>query len=257
MNCKNCGTAVEDGKKFCPNCGTPLTEDTPTPMPEAVPDAVPDMPETAPILDAPEQMPDAAPEAPQPAPETSAPQSQAAPQAQPQQPAGGENPYAMPGNTIPGGAGVPPVNGTPYDPTTNPIPPMGQQPKKKKKTGLIVAIILIPILIILIIIGVIVGIGVNMGTKGAKTVDKYWDAHVNCDAEALADLCPDDFWNYISDTYDLTEEEAVDAMGRYRQVWSEGLLRHLCGCKLHRYRRRRFRAGRLFHLDCQGERSVV
>ena len=209
MNCKNCGTAVEDGKKFCPNCGTPLTEDTPTPMPEAVPDAVPDMPETAPIPDAPEQMPDAAPEAPQPAPETSAPQSQAAPQAQPQQPVGGENPYAMPGNTIPGGAGVPPVNGTPYDPTTNPIPPMGQQPKKKKKTGLIVAIILIPILIILIIIGVIVGIGVNMGTKGAKTVDKYWDAHVNCDAEALADLCPDDFWNYISDTYDLTEEEAA------------------------------------------------
>ena len=119
MNCKNCGTAVEDGKKFCPNCGTPLTEDTPTPMPEAVPDAVPDMPETAPIPDAPEQMPDAAPEAPQPAPETSAPQSQAAPQAQPQQPAGGENPYAMPGNTIPGGAGVPPVNGTPYAmPTT-------------------------------------------------------------------------------------------------------------------------------------------
>ena len=43
MNCKNCGTAVEDGKKFCPNCGTPLTEDTPTPMPEAVPDAVPDL----------------------------------------------------------------------------------------------------------------------------------------------------------------------------------------------------------------------
>ena len=35
---------------------------------------------------------------------------------------------------------------------------------------------------------------------------------MNCDAEALADLCPDDFWNYISDTYDLTEEEAVDAM---------------------------------------------
>lgn len=223
MNCKNCGTAVEDGKKFCPNCGTPLTEDTPTPMPEAVPDAVPDMPETAPILDAPEQMPDAAPEAPQPAPETSAPQSQAAPQAQPQQPAGGENPYAMPGNTIPGGAGVPPMNGTPYDPTTNPIPPMGQQPKKKKKTGLIVAIILIPILIILIIIGVIVGIGVNMGTKGAKTVDKYWDAHVNCDAEALADLCPDDFWNYISDTYDLTEEEAVDAMGRYMNDYADSL----------------------------------
>ena len=37
MNCKNCGTAVEDGKKFCPNCGTPLTEDTTTPMPELSP----------------------------------------------------------------------------------------------------------------------------------------------------------------------------------------------------------------------------
>ena len=80
-----------------------------------------------------------------------------------------------------------------------------------------------PQLQILIIIGVIVGIGVNMGTKGAKTVDKYWDAHVNCDAEALADLCPDDFWNYISDTYDLTEEEAVDAMGRYMNDYADSL----------------------------------
>lgn len=24
MTCKKCGTAVEDGKKFCPTCGNPM-----------------------------------------------------------------------------------------------------------------------------------------------------------------------------------------------------------------------------------------
>ena len=56
----------------------------------------------------------------------------------------------MPGNTIPGGAGVPPVNGTPYDPTTNPIPPMGQQPKKKKRWW-------IPVLIVVLVAALGVG----------------------------------------------------------------------------------------------------
>ena len=41
---------------------------------------------------------------------------------------------------------------------------------------------------------------------------------------ALADLCPDDFWNYISDTYDLTEEEAVDAISAYAQSVDDAVL---------------------------------
>ena len=116
------------------------------------------------------------------------------------------------------GANVPP-----YDPTVNPVPPVGQPPKKKKKTGLIVALILIPILLILIVVGVIVGIGVNLGTKAAKNNAAYWNAHINCDGEALAELCPDSFWDYISDTYDLSEEDAVAAMNQYMQDYSDTL----------------------------------
>ncbi len=221
MNCKNCGIAVEDGKKFCPNCGAPLTDAAPAP--EAVPDAP--APETpTPETEAPAAEMPSAPEV-APAPEA-APSPQPEPIPQPSAPDAAANPYSMPGNTIPGGASggaVPPVGGMPYDPAGNPVPPMGQLPKKKKKTGLIVALILIPILLIVIVIGVIAGVGVSMAKKSEKTVDDYWNAHVNCDAEALADLCPDDFWSYISDTYDLTEEEAVAAMSLYMQDYADSL----------------------------------
>ena len=46
MTCKKCGTAVEDGKKFCPTCGNPMAapeaaapapEPTPAPAPEPTP----------------------------------------------------------------------------------------------------------------------------------------------------------------------------------------------------------------------------
>ena len=177
MTCKKCGTAVEDGKKFCPTCGNPLTE----------PEAAAPTPE------------------PTPAPEpTAAPTGSGIPNA-------AANPFEMPQGQ------------TPYDSTVNPVPPVGQPPKKKKKTGLIVALILIPILLILIVVGVIVGIGVNLGTKAAKNNDAYWSAHVNCDGEALAELCPDSFWDYISDTYDLSEEDAVAAMNQYMQDYSDTL----------------------------------
>ena len=177
MTCKKCGTAVEDGKKFCPTCGNPM----------AAPEAAAPAPEPTPA----------------PAPEpTAAPAGSEIPNA-------AANPFEMPQGQ---GANVPP-----YDPTVNPVPPVGQPPKKKKKTGLIVALILIPILLILIVVGVIVGIGINLGTKAAKNNAAYWNAHINCDGEALAELCPDSFWDYISDTYDLSEEDAVAAMNQYMQ----------------------------------------
>ena len=74
-----------------------------------------------------------------------------------------------------------------------------------------------------IVVGVIVGIGINLGTKAAKNNDAYWNAHINCDGEALAELCPDSFWDYISDTYDLSEEDAVAAMNQYMQDYSDTL----------------------------------
>ena len=187
MTCKKCGTAVEDGKKFCPTCGNPM----------AAPEAAAPAPEPTPAP------------TPAPAPEpTAAPAGSGIPNA-------AANPFEMPQGQ---GANVPP-----YDPTVNPVPPVGQPPKKKKKTGLIVALILIPILLILIVVGVIVGIGVNLGTKAAKNNDAYWNAHINCDGEALAELCPDSFWDYISDTYDLSEEDAVAAMNQYMQDYSDTL----------------------------------
>ena len=37
------------------------------------------------------------------------------------------------------------------------------------------------------------------------------------------ELCPDSFWDYISDTYDLSEEDAVAAMNQYMQDYSDTL----------------------------------
>ena len=40
MTCKKCGTAVEDGKKFCPTCGNPMAAPeaaAPAPEPTAAP----------------------------------------------------------------------------------------------------------------------------------------------------------------------------------------------------------------------------
>lgn len=36
--CKNCGTAIEDGINFCPECGTRITCDVPAPAPAATTD---------------------------------------------------------------------------------------------------------------------------------------------------------------------------------------------------------------------------
>lgn len=222
MFCKQCGIEVEDDKKFCPNCGNALENTVADPVPEAIPDAVPDTavtPDIPPVTAAPES-------AAAPTPETgsTAENSYAAGSAIPTSAA---NPYdttgSMPGSTpnpIPGA--VP--GGMPYDPTMNPVPPMNQPPKKKKKkVWLIVLLICIPILLIVIVVACLFGYGVSVGKQGAEAVNDYWDAYVNGSGETFAEMVPDDFWTYISDTYDVTEEEAVAGMNLYLQEVSDEL----------------------------------
>lgn len=229
MNCKQCGASIDEGLKFCPNCGAVVATDAVSPLASA--DSV-DTPasefqttaDTAsvqtgdsafePAADSISSVPEASADS-----VTSNPMpNNIPPQPANPTPSGNANAYAnpYPSNTIP--------NGVPYDPTTNPIPPMnGQQPKKKKKVGLIVLLICIPVLLILIVIGCIIGFGVSMGTKGANAVDDYWTAYVNGSGEDMAEMVPDEYWDYISETYDLTEEEAVTGMNLYLADASEAL----------------------------------
>ncbi len=219
MNCKQCGASIDDGQKFCPNCGAFMDAELTAPLASA--DAV-DTPATdvqpaadtasaqtgdaafEPAADSIDSVPEAAaaPVASNPMPSSEAPQ--------PQNPIPNANSYAnpYPTNAIP--------NGVPYDPTTNPIPPMnGQQPKKKKKVMLIVLLICIPVLLILIAVACVVVFGVSLGTKGAEAVDDYWTAYVNGSGEDMAEMVPDTYWDYISETYDLTEDEAVACMNMF------------------------------------------
>ena len=57
MTCKKCGTAVEDGKKFCPTCGNPMAapeaaaptpEPTPAPTPAPAPEPTTKQPVSSP-----------------------------------------------------------------------------------------------------------------------------------------------------------------------------------------------------------------
>lgn len=224
MNCKQCGFEVEEGKKFCPNCGNPMEAAAAVPeaaVPEAVPEAMP------------EAMPDAVPESV--SADTAVPTPEAAPSPMPGNiPTGAPipNPGAVPGSgtgapfgAMPGGASNPipgaiPNAGT-YDPTMNPIPPMNQPPKKKKKIWPIILLICIPILLIVIVVACLFGIGFSMGKRGAESVNAYWDAYVNGDGEAFAEMVPDEYWDYIADTYDITKEEAIAGMNLYLEENAE------------------------------------
>lgn len=78
MFCTKCGAAVEDGVKFCPNCGQPMEQVAPAPQPE--PQPVP-QPEPQPVYQQPQ------PVYQQPQPAYQPPQQPAyQPAAQPQQP---------------------------------------------------------------------------------------------------------------------------------------------------------------------------
>lgn len=213
MNCKQCGFEVEEGKKFCPNCGSPL-EETAAPMP-AEPTAVP------------EETPEAVPESV--SADSAAPADNGIPTPN-SIPASAPNPIpgAMPnsGSAMPGGAPNPIPGAVPngaYDPTMNPVPPMNQPPKKKKKVWLIVLLICIPILIIVIIVACLFGYGVSMGKRGAEAVNTYWDAYVNCSGEDIAEMVPEAYWDYIEETYDVTKEDAVAGMDLFLEENAEAL----------------------------------
>lgn len=212
MKCNVCGAEMDDNMKFCANCGNSVENTGAGPEAEPMPAA-----ESA-----------AVPE--EPTPESPMPNVNDTSAAEPVPTATMQNPYAGTAEPNPAtpNTGIPntgmPNTGMPYDPMTNPIPPVGvQPPKKKKKVWLIVLLCLIPVILIIAVVVILFVYGINIGKNAAESAEDYWKAYTACDAEAMADMVPDDYWTYISDTYDLTEEEAVAGMELYLKDMEEQL----------------------------------
>ena len=177
MNCKNCGAPVPDGTGFCSNCGAKI--------------------EVA-------QQPAAQQPVQQPNPQQPIPQQQG--QQQPFQQA-----QAVPNQAF-------------YQGQAQPFPQpngMPEQPPKKKKTGLIILII---VLVVLIVGGAVVGTifllknkdkddkDKTKGDSAESTVSAYYDAILNGDVDAMMSLVPDNYLDYMIETYDIDEDAVKDEL---------------------------------------------
>ena len=152
MRCPNCQADVPEGAAFCGFCGAPLPEETPSaPEPEATPEpaAAPE-PEPEPAA-APEPAPELEP-GPLPAPKAAAPAPIPAPPAPtvpipaPTQPL----PVAPVAAAGPAPQAAYPPAGYAQQPAQTGYPSAGvpQPPAKKRKTGLIIAIIAVVLLLL-------------------------------------------------------------------------------------------------------------
>ena len=98
---------------------------------------------------------------------------------------------------------------------------MPEQPPKKKKTGLIILII---VLVVLIVGGAVVGTifllknkdkddkDKTMGDSAESTVSAYYDAILNGDVDAMMSLVPDNYLDYMIETYDIDEDAVKDEL---------------------------------------------
>ena len=181
MNCKNCGAPVPDGTGFCSNCGAKV--------------------EVA-------QQPAAQQPVQQPNPQQPIP---------PQQ--GQQQPFQQPFQQA---QAVP--NQAFYQGQAQPFPQpngMPEQPPKKKKTGLIILII---VLVVLIVGGAVVGTifllknkdkddkDKTKGDSAESTVSAYYDAILNGDVDAMMSLVPDNYLDYMIETYDIDEDAVKDEL---------------------------------------------
>lgn len=182
MNCKNCGAPVPDGTGFCSNCGAKV--------------------EVA-------QQPAAQQPVQQPNPQQPIPQQPIPPQQGQQQPF--QQAQAVPNQAF-------------YQGQAQPFPQpngMPEQPPKKKKTGLIILII---VLVVLIVGGAVVGTifllknkdkddkDKTKGDSAESTVSAYYDAILNGDVDAMMSLVPDNYLDYMVETYDIDKDAVKDEL---------------------------------------------
>lgn len=223
MKCNVCGAEVHDGIKFCANCGNPLENPTNIPAAEPAPAAIPDpvVPETA------TENPVSEPVVPTANPYNNSTPTET-PAAEPVQAATPdfgsvptENPYSNTQATSPDFNNPTPVGyGQPNMP---PVGLQGQPQKKKSKVGLIIFLCMIPVILIIAVVVIIFAVGYSTGNQAAESAAEYWQAYAACDADAMADMVPDQYWDYISDTYDASKEEAVSCLQYYLDETAENL----------------------------------
>lgn len=151
-NCPNCGSALDDNAAFCTNCGAKLDQVTPAADPAAQQPAWPTFEQAA------QQAQEQNPLSPEASPAANAGYQQTQPDVPAQNTAGYQQ---APGNY---------ANYNPQPPVQNgnyaPYP--GAQPPKKKRTGLIVALVIVGVLVLAIIAGIV---AVVAGTK--NVIDDY------------------------------------------------------------------------------------
>lgn len=182
MNCKNCGAPVPDGTGFCSNCGAKI-------------EVAQQPAQQQPAAQQPVQQPN--------------PQQPIPPQQGQQQPF--QQAQAVPNQAF-------------YQGQAQPFPQpngMPEQPPKKKKTGLIILII---VLVVLIVGGAVVGTifllknkdkddkDKTKGDSAESTVSAYYDAILNGDVDAMMNLIPSSYLDYVVGIYDIDEDAIKDEL---------------------------------------------
>ncbi len=114
--------------------------------------------------------------------------------------------------------GSPILDGTPT-PEVPPVEPAKKpkkekDPAKSKKTRKIILICCIPVAIIVILVIVLFCIGIGIGKTAVAKLGVYYSA---TDSAAYDEIVPDSYWTYISDTYDLSKDEALACVDTYLQ----------------------------------------
>ncbi len=182
--CSNCGFALEDDDRFCPQCGNATSSEAPaepTPAPAQDTFTTPSFAFEEPVSPAP-----AAEPAPAPAAGT---------------------PY------------TPPTQRTPYPYPKTPVKPA----PVKKKASILPLIITVAVIAVILVAGFFTldhfGLFGNLTYKGA--VKNYIQFHGYGKTEFLKDLAPKEFWDYLEEEDGVDFDEAQEIIDERYENFDE------------------------------------